>query len=600
MIRIMYCNARSPDGALRHAILLSALVALTSACATVGERPSTAGERPPEFLADFDPALLEERRAIDDADLGRVRFHILAGELSGTRGNPEAAAEHFLAASRLGAPSQVAQRGAQYAIAAQRQDLARELAELWEATGDDAAITNELLLRLALESGREAEAEARAGHYLDRFAVPGDSPWRALARTMGGTQEGGDIAVAVMRALIDERADDNADAHYALGLMALHLGDYTQAEEAARRAVEGVPSGVERDQRLLVLAAALIRSHDADHAERELRPLLETANDPVDTRQGIADLFMQSEAFPQARRLLEDAIEHSPLDGELLLSYAEAARGMGDHERWHETLTELYEAGGDMSFEAAYRFARAAEEDGDLVQARTWYRRARGGDRDVQIGLHLAQLDADEGDIASARARLEGLRDAYPQLTSRILRAEGEMLYRTRNYHEAAEVLQSGLAQYPRDEAMRYSYALALEQSDDFSEAERQLGILLAMDPDNAHALNALGYMLAVRDKRLDEAYDYIARALELMPDDPAITDSMGWVLFRMGKPNEALEYLERAYEGMPDPEVAAHLGEVLWVLGERDRAREIWDAAAEEDPAHPVLVETLRRLDPR
>ena len=185
-------------------------------------------------------------------------------------------------------------------------------------------------------------------------------------------------------------------------------------------------------------------------------------------------------------------------------------------------------------------------------------------------------------------------------MAPRLLRAEGEILYRSQRYEAAVELLESAVAAYPRDEELRYAYALALEQAGNLAGAETQLRQLISENPDNAAAHNALGYMLTVNDERLDQAEAFISEALRLRPDDPAILDSMGWVHFKRGDADAALDYLQRAFQAFPDAEVGAHLGEVLWTLDRREEAREVWERAREADADHPVLRETLERLLPQ
>ena len=158
-------------------------------------------------------------------------------------------------------------------------------------------------------------------------------------------------------------------------------------------------------------------------------------------------------------------------------------------------------------------------------------------------------------------------------------------------------VLDEALAAQPENMPLQYARAMLSEKLDNISAMERDLRSILENDPDNATALNALGYTLADRTERYDEALQLISRALELRPDEPAILDSMGWILFRTGHYEESLEYLNRAYSGFPDPEIAAHLGEVLWVSGEADEARAVWFEALDRDPNHSLLLETLDRL---
>jgi tetratricopeptide (TPR) repeat protein len=165
---------------------------------------------------------------------------------------------------------------------------------------------------------------------------------------------------------------------------------------------------------------------------------------------------------------------------------------------------------------------------------------------------------------------------------------------------DAAEVFGQALTEFPLDQRLLYARALARVAADDLVGAEADLRRILSVDPDNSQALNALGYTLADRTDRQAEALGYIERALALAPEESAILDSMGWVLYRLGRTEEALEYLTRAYERATDAEIAAHYGEVLWVLGRQEEAKTVWKKALEATPDDPVLQETIQRLGPQ
>ncbi len=174
---------------------------------------------------------------------------------------------------------------------------------------------------------------------------------------------------------------------------------------------------------------------------------------------------------------------------------------------------------------------------------------------------------------------------------------EAELLTQAGELDASMDVLNTALENFPESNTLRYARSMLGEQRDDLALMESDLRNIIERDPDNATALNALGYTLANRTERYDEAYDLISRALELQPDEPAILDSMGWILYRKGDYTEALDYLSRAYAVFPDPEVAAHLGEVLWMSGDTEGATRIWQGALLKDPDHKVLVSTLKRL---
>jgi tetratricopeptide (TPR) repeat protein len=154
------------------------------------------------------------------------------------------------------------------------------------------------------------------------------------------------------------------------------------------------------------------------------------------------------------------------------------------------------------------------------------------------------------------------------------------------------------LMQNPEDADLLYARALTAEKVDRLDITESDLLKVLSTEPENANALNALGYTLADRTERLQEALEYIKRAMELVPDDPAILDSLGWVSYRLGKMQDAVKWLSKAFEIMGDAEIAAHYGEVLWKLNQHDKAREVWQKGRDNDAEHPVLVETLKRLN--
>jgi tetratricopeptide (TPR) repeat protein len=160
-------------------------------------------------------------------------------------------------------------------------------------------------------------------------------------------------------------------------------------------------------------------------------------------------------------------------------------------------------------------------------------------------------------------------------------------------------VLDRALQKTPDSTDLLYDHAMMAEKLDRMDVLEANLRKVIQIKPDYAHAYNALGYTFADRNTRLPEAYDLIDRALKLAPDDPFIIDSMGWVLYRLGKNEESLGYLKRAFDLRPDPEIAAHLGEVLWSAGQHDEARKVWNMALKGDPDNTVLVTTVKKFTP-
>jgi len=181
----------------------------------------------------------------------------------------------------------------------------------------------------------------------------------------------------------------------------------------------------------------------------------------------------------------------------------------------------------------------------------------------------------------------------------RIYVAKGELLRLARRYEESMAVFNTALDIVPGNNDLLYARALVAERLGNIDQLEKDLRFILKTEPDNAHALNALGFTLADQTDRYEEAYEYLKRAIEIMPDDPAIIDSMGWVHYRLGNYDEAIRLLRKALARFDDSEIAAHLGEVLWVTGQQEEARGIWQKALKKSPDDPVLLKVMQRFIP-
>jgi len=204
-----------------------------------------------------------------------------------------------------------------------------------------------------------------------------------------------------------------------------------------------------------------------------------------------------------------------------------------------------------------------------------------------------------EGKLEKAKEWFASLNAVTRDQKVQLTQAEAQLLRDAGDDAGAYEVLVRGLADNPDTPDLIYDLAMVAEKLDKIDESESKLKRLVELKPDDAQALNALGYTLVDRSKRLDEGYALIERALKIAPDDAFILDSMGWALFRMGRLDDSIAFLQRALAGRADPEIAAHLGEVLWAKGEQGRARDVWRAQLKTTPDNPVLLETVKRFSP-
>jgi len=241
--------------------------------------------------------------------------------------------------------------------------------------------------------------------------------------------------------------------------------------------------------------------------------------------------------------------------------------------------------------------AQAAEQQRDFAAAERWLAKIDNPQRALEVQSRRASLLAKQGKMAEARQLIRRL----PEQTTADARAkfvaEAELLRDAKQWAEADKVLAAANKQFPNDTDLLYEQAMVVEKLNHMDEMERLLRRVIELKPNHHHAYNALGYSLAERKLRLPEARQLIQKALELSPGEPFITDSLGWVEYRMGNREEAIRILRTAYQARPDPEIAAHLGEVLWIAGQTEEARKVWREGRSRDSANDVLRETLARL---
>jgi len=288
---------------------------------------------------------------------------------------------------------------------------------------------------------------------------------------------------------------------------------------------------------------------------------------------------------------------------ELELRHPEAAEAaLLEYLRRLEASTpEAQEGQADTHLEARQQswlmLAQAAEQRGELKEAESWLLKVDSPQRRFEAQYRRASLMARQGRLPEARKLLQGLPEDSPEAVRAKLMAEAQLLRDRREWQQAYEVLARAATRLPEDTDLIYEQSMMSEKLGRLDEMETLLRRVIALKPDHHHAYNALGYSLADRNIRLEEARGLIVKALSLVPSEPFIMDSMGWVEFRLGNKDEAQRLLRQAFEARPDAEIAAHLGEVLWANDQQDEARRIWTEGLKRDPKNEALLDTLKRL---
>lgn len=504
---------------------------------------------------------------------------------------PAIAAEEFLKALNLTPDATLAARATGLALSAKRDDLALKAATKWLLIEPSALDAREVITQLSLKSGNTTEARLQCDAIIKGHAGGENDGYRHVALLLSQDKSTAAAALTLMKSLVAEKPQ-SAAAQRALALLAFRFEDIPLTEKAAREALRLAPN--ERESTLL-LVAALVKRGELAAADQAIAPLL-AAKGSNDLRLGYGKLLIDANQRVAAKEQIRQVLKVDPanVDGHLAMGLLLLDERQPDQAEPHfTTLLENAERKGD----AAYYLGRIAEIRKQPGSALAWYEKATSGTQVLDGFVRRARVLALLQRVPESRELLAALREQYPALTSRLTAAEGELLVQANALTDALALYNSALKEQADDADLLYARSLLHERMNRFDLAEADLRKLISADPADARALNALGYLLTLHTHQLDEAARLIGRAHEVEPNDPAILDSLGWVQFKLGKPKDALPLLQKAYGLFPDAEVAAHLGEVLWALGDKDKARSLMEAAAKEDPDNRVLRDTVQRL---
>jgi tetratricopeptide (TPR) repeat protein len=564
-------------------LALAPALALLAACATGTPVPDQAASPAPAAPLEQEAPEPAERPIPDDS-----LYPLLLAEFALRNRDYEVALEQYLEQAELLRDPGVSAHTTHLAQFMQREREALASVQLWVELEPDNLEANNTLATLLVRQGKPHEA---LPHLTLVLRGGGDPRFPML---LNGFDELAPEQQAALVQGLNELSQEYPDNTQLILTRALVQAQFEQFDEALAGLAEVFKLEPYQQQALLLEARILINREDPKPFARIERALEE---DPGDKRLRLQYArLLAAEDLPAARKQFEILSSQSPRDGDLLLSLALINREIGDTSEAKAYLRQMI-ALGQRTGEANYYLGRIAEEQGDTDAALYHYRQVEEGRELLGAAQRSGQILIDQDRLEESHALFNQRRAGHPPRSEQLYGVEADLLTKNGHPGEAMTVLNQALADFPDSATLRYSRSMLGEQRNDLALMESDLRYIIEREPDNATALNALGYTLANRTDRYDEAYQLISRALELQPEEPAILDSMGWVLYRKGEYQKALTYLTRAYAAFPDPEVAAHLGEVLWVIGEEERATQVWQGALMRSPDHEVLLNTLKRF---
>ena len=522
-----------------------------------------------------------------------VLFKLLVAEFASHRGDLSLSLEAYMDVARETRDPGVAARAAKLALIAQENEVALEAARLWSEAAPESVEARQVLAPFLIRAGNSDEA----ADHLDMIVELSDPPGLGFRRVADllSTVTDAEAAVALMKQLVVEHEDDGA-AQLALARLLARYGRTEEASAAVERAYQLDP-----DHASAVILKARLRQRmgDVEGALGALEAFLERAPDSGRVRAAYARMLVDTTRYDHARAQFEHLVAEEPQNDDARYGLALLFVQTDQLDEAVQQLERLVRRGSRRDA-AYYYLGRIADSRQQREDAITYYRRVRRGEHWINAQVRAAVLYAEQGDLDAARRHLRELRhESTQQQAVQIYRTEAGLLTRAERYDEAMAVFDESLETFPGNLELLYSRGMLAERMDRLNIVERDLREIIARDPDHAEALNALGYTLADRTDRYEEAYELIQRAIALKPDEAHIVDSMGWVLYRLGRYEEALAQLRRAMTLGFDPVIAAHLGEVLWVLGEKAEARDVWRTALEKAPDDELLREVIERFGP-
>jgi tetratricopeptide (TPR) repeat protein len=543
------------------------------------------------------PAYAQRVTPADPELDGRTVFELLLGEIALQRGQPEIAAEAYGDVVRRTKDPAALARAMQVAVLAKRLDLALEHGRAWVEADPNSATARHALVGVLAGIGRGDEMLPHLRFMLDKEVEARPRNILHLPRLFAAQPD----RAAVLASFDDLLAPylDIPEARFVLAGTARSAGQKQRALKEIDKALDLRPNWTDA----ALFESQVLSTESYDAAIAALTRFLDRnpSDDEVRTQRG---RFLASEKkYSAARADLETVLARRPESLDTMFALAVVALQQKDTSTAESHLRKLSERDFSGRELAVYQLGVLAEERGDDTAADAYYQQVEKGEYYIPAQAHRAQLMGKQGRFSEARDFLRGVQqktpDLSPQDKARLVVAEAYLLREAKQFEAAFDVLDKALQAQPNEPDLLYDQAMLADRLKKVEVLENNLARVIALRPDNAQAYNALGYSLAERNVRLDEARKLIGKALELAPEDPFILDSMGWVLFRLGHAGEALPRLENAYRQRPDPEIAAHLGEVLWALGRRDDARRLWHDARQKFPDNEVLSGVIERLAP-
>jgi len=571
------------------------ILLLLCACTTVPQKPAETAVQPPTAEPEQAKIVKVEPVRPKIPLTEDLLYKIMIAEIAGQRGYLDISVQNYLELARMTRDPVIVERATRIAVYARNEAAAAEAAKLWVELDPKSPDAHQVLAVMALRAGNIDETLEHLQDIL-KYSEGNLNQKLWMVVNLLGRERDREVVMQVMEKLLVGR-EDQPDAVFAFANIAARMGKLDRAMELLKHVMEMDP---DNDNAAMSYISILQRQGRTNDALAWLEDTLaKRKNNDFNLRMAYARLLTDVQRFDDARHQFELLSVSAPNNTDVLyalgLLYLQANR-LDNAELQFKRLTEQ----NDRFDNAKYYLGRIAEERKDYDTASVWYDGVQQGENHFDAQIRIAMLKAKKGDVEGARAHLKKIPAINIKESTILTQAEAELLIDEKSYDDAMDVYNNAMKGTTYNADLLYSRAMLAEKMDRLDILEKDLLRIITREPNHAQALNALGYTLSEHTDRYQEAYGYIKRALDLNPKDFYILDSMGWVMYRMGRLEDSKNYLRQAMDIRDDPEIAAHLVEVLWVTGQEKEAKKVWETALQTTPGDARLLNVIERFSPK
>ncbi len=522
-----------------------------------------------------------------------LMYEVLVGELSGQFGDVGQALEHYVNAAQLTDDPSVAERATRIAMFAKDWPAGIKAATRWsELVGENLEIS-QILGVLELRSGN---IDGAVPHFEKIMLAADDSPAKgySIIGAVLAREPDSESSLKLLEKLVNKHFE-NPYGHLTLASLAFQSQDFQRTIDESELALGFKPDLIEARA---MRAQALMNLGETDQALAAMKIIVEEEPGNREMRTAYSRMLIGAERYDEAIREFEVLLVANPNDGELIYRLGLLYLQQKEFGKAKVKFKRLVDREQRVD-ESHYYIGRTDEEQKNFSEAIAEFEKVKQGEYYIDAKARVASIYVERDGIDKAQTYLKSLRGTLsaPESIIEVYLIEGQLLHDEELYVAAMDLYSEGLQEFPGHSDLLYARALMAEEIDRIDLLEADLKLILAEDPENASALNALGYTLADHNSRVDEALGYIKKALEIRPDDPAVMDSMGWVQFRLGNYAEAETYLRKAFGVLEDAEIAGHLVELLWAQGNYDEANKVMNDMLERFPEDEYILELKQRL---